>query len=149
MDEGLDAPGEAPAPAASRSRSPLGLVLFALVFALGGGIATLALTAALSFLGLGSALALGFFLAIGIPLFLALRVSGALKRRGTPALARHLLAALLGLLSHAALLGITYCQTPDVAAIAAIVAGRGGPATIAATTPPRISPPPTTMLIYS
>lgn len=107
MDEGLDAPGEAPAPAASRSRSPLGLVLFALVFALGGGIATLALTAALSFLGLGSALALGFFLAIGIPLFLALRVSGALKRRGTPALARHLLAALLGLLTHAALLGIT------------------------------------------
>lgn len=92
--------------APSSSRSPFGLGLFLVVFVLGAGLATLALTSALSFLGLWSALALGFFVAVGLALFLALRLSAALKRRGTPALARHLLAALVVLLTHLALVGI-------------------------------------------
>lgn len=108
MVEGLEGPArEAPLPqGSSSSRSPFGLGLFLVAFTLGAVLATLALASALSFLGLWSALALGFFVAVGLTLFLALRVSNALKRRGTPALARHLLATLLALVTHLALFGV-------------------------------------------
>lgn len=107
MVEGLDLPASpGPREPSSSSRSPLVFGAFVLLFAAGATLATLALAAALYFLGLWAALGLGAFVAVALPLFLVVRLHQGLKRRRTAAWVRHLLAALLTLITHAALFGI-------------------------------------------
>ncbi len=106
MVEGLaDAPAPAPR-GSSSSRSPASFALLALAFVGGATLATLALAAALFFLGLWPALALGLLVAVGLPLFLVLRLGRTLKRRRLPALVQNIASLLLALATHAALFGV-------------------------------------------
>lgn len=105
MVEGFEE-APAPAPRAPSPRSPLLFAIFVLTFTAGAVLASLALAAALYFVGLWAALAVSVFVAVGLPLFLVLRIGKSLRARGLPPLARHLVAILLAAATHAALFGV-------------------------------------------
>jgi hypothetical protein len=110
MSEGLD-PGSIPMPpptdpGAETTRSPLLFLLLCLTFFTGALLSSLALTAALYWLGVPLAFGLSTVLTVVLPVFLVLRANAALKRRRFLTAVRHIVSILLAAATHAALFGV-------------------------------------------